>query len=222
VTLDDIRTAIEAQGLAFRGALHRDHTDSSIDTQICTLVLVGFTGRENWAGFASSPEASDGRPDPLDRWSRRIIGAIAAAFGATAIFPFDGPPWAPFQRWAQQAEPVYPSPLGMLIHPDWGLWHSWRGALAFRQRLELPAPDRRASPCESCADKPCLTACPAGAFTPHGYAVAACVTHLDGSQGSDCMDQGCRARHACPVGAQHRYAPDQAGFHMQAFRKAQR
>ena len=31
------------------------------------------------------------------------------------------------------------SPLGILIHPDWGLWHSYRGALAFRERLDLPA-----------------------------------------------------------------------------------
>lgn len=219
MTLDEIKQVIGAQGLACRGALHPDHGDLPIEVR--TLVLVGFTGRESWAGFVSSPEATDGKPDPLDRWSRRTIGAIATTFGATALFPFDGPPWAPFQRWAQKAEPVYPSPLGMLIHPDWGLWHSWRGALALQQTLVLPERDRRASPCESCADKPCLTACPAGAFTASGYAVAACVSHLDGSRGSDCMAQGCRARRACPVGAAHRYAPNQAGFHMQAFRKAQ-
>ena len=33
-----------------------------------------------------------------------------------------------------------------------------------------------------------------------------------------CMDLGCRARDACPVGRDYRYAPGQANFHMQAFR----
>ena len=31
-----------------------------------------------WEVFSGSPEASDGRPDPLDRWSRRVIGNLAA------------------------------------------------------------------------------------------------------------------------------------------------
>ena len=222
MTLAELRIAIAAQGLAWRGAFHPGAADLPAGAQIGTLVLVGFTGRENWSFFASSPEAADGKANPLDRWSRRIVGAVAARFGVAAIFPFDGPPWAPFQRWAQKAEPVYPSPLGMLIHPDWGLWHAWRGALAFSQLLELPQPDRRTSPCESCAEKPCLAACPVNAFSSAGYDVAACVAHLDSLEGADCRGYGCRARRACPVGAQHRYAPDQAQFHLRAFRNAQR
>jgi hypothetical protein len=138
------------------------------------------------------------------------------------MFPFIGPPWLPFQRWAQKAEPLHPSPLGMLIHPDWGLWHAWRGALGFRERLELPIQDRRPSPCESCADKPCLSACPVNAFARDRYDVAACVAHIESAQGLDCMDEGCRARRACPIGAAHRCSPDQANFHMRAFRTAQR
>jgi hypothetical protein len=223
VRLADIIEAITGRGLAFRGAFHPDTDDlPARGDGIRTLVLVGFTGRAHWPSFAASPEAADGKPDPLDRWSLRVIGALATTLGAAAIFPFGGPPWAPFQRWARQAEPVHPSPLGILIHPDWGLWHAWRGALAFRQWLDLPEPDRRASPCESCAEKPCLTACPVSAFTPARYDIAACAAHIGSAQGADCMDLGCRARRACPVGAAHRYGPDQAHFHMLAFRKAQR
>ena len=74
------------------------------------------------AGAASptSPEARDGRADPLDRWSRRVVDALAAALGARALYPFDGPPHWPFQRWARRAEAVHVSPLGLLIHPDYG------------------------------------------------------------------------------------------------------
>jgi hypothetical protein len=222
VRLADIQQAITARGLSFRGAFHPGVADLPVGGEVRTLVLIGFTGRENWPTFAASPEAADGKSGPLDRWSLRVISAIAAELGASAIFPFGGPPWAPFQRWAQGAEPVYPSPLGMLIHPNWGLWHAWRGALAFRQRLDLPEPDARPSPCDSCADKPCLTACPVTAFTPAGYDVAACSAHIDTSEGADCVEHGCRARRACPAGASHRYGPDQAEFHTRAFRQAQR
>lgn len=211
----EILSAVTRSGLAFRGVFHPADL-----AEVQTLCLVGFIGSRNWPAFAQSLEAQDGEPDPLDRWSRRVITALAVELGATPLFPFDGPPYLPFQRWAQLAEPVHPSPLGILIHPGWGLWHAYRGALAFREHLDLPEPDRRESPCESCVGKPCLNACPVGAFARKVYDVPACIDHIASPAGSDCMEQGCRARRACPVGAEHRYEPDEAAFHMRAFRAA--
>src|SRR4030095_137820 len=49
-------------------------------------------------------------------------------------------------RWAMRAEAVAPSPLGILIHPDYGLWHAYRGALAFAERLALPPRGARPLP----------------------------------------------------------------------------
>jgi hypothetical protein len=224
--IDSIRSRIVEHGLAFRGAFHPGLDDAppalSGGGVTRTLVLVGFVGSAQWPGFASAPEALDGLPNPLERWSLRGVGNLARELGAAAYFPFGAPPFLPFQRWAQKAEPVYPSPLGILIHPDWGLWHAYRGALAFAERLSLPEPDRRASPCDSCSAKPCLSACPVGAFTPSGYDVPACIDHIAAPAGIDCMGNGCRARRACPVGAQYRYEPDIARFHLRAFLEAQR
>jgi hypothetical protein len=186
------------------------------------LVLVGFVGFENWQTFAASPEARDGQPDPLDRWSSRVITALASELRATPLFPFAARPYLPFQRWAQKAEPVYPSPLGVLIHPDWGLWHAYRGALAFAEHIDLPPPDRRHSPCESCAGKPCLMACPVGAFSITGYDASVCVTHIAAPAGADCMIGGCLARRACPIGPQYRHIEGQAQFHQRAFLASQR
>jgi hypothetical protein len=216
-----VRGLIAAAGLAFRGAFHPG-ADDLAPPGTGTLVLVGFTGRHEWPSFARSLEASDKQPDPLDRWSRRVIDGMAADLGATALFPFGGPPFLPFQRWAQKAEPVAPSPLGILIHPEWGLWHAYRGALAFGKVLNLPGPDRRPSPCDSCAGKPCLSACPVDAFGPAGYDVPACIMHISSVAGDDCMIDGCLARRACPVGTEHRHGPDQAHFHLRAFLAAQR
>jgi len=208
-------------GIALRGAFHPVASDGvpalPDGTLAGALVLAGFVGPRQWPAFAASPEASDGRSNPLDRWSRRIIGGLALDLGAVALYPFEGPPWLPFQRWAKRAEPVHRSALGMLIHPDWGLWHSYRGALAFAERLALPERVDRPSPCDACAAKPCLSACPVGAFSLERYDVAACAGHLRSAAGQDCMELGCRARDACPVGADHRFKQDQAGFHMRAF-----
>jgi hypothetical protein len=220
MNLDTVRLAIPGAGLAFRGAFHPTPEDLT-PPGTGTLVLVGFTGQREWPAFAGSPEARDGLADPLDRWSRRVVGALAADLNATAFFPFGGPPFMPFQRWAMKAEPVRPSPLGILIHPDWGLWHAYRGALAFSDRLDLPLPDTRPRPCDNCAGKPCLSACPVDAFGPDGFDVRSCVGHIGSSAGSECLNAGCLARRACPVGAEHRHENAQANFHLRAFLKAQ-
>ncbi len=210
-----VRDRVESAGLALRGALHPRAEDGIAGA---ALVLLGFAGNIGWAAFAASPEAGDGAPDPLDRWSRRVIDALAASLSGTALYPFDGPPWHPFQHWAQRAEPVHPSPLGILIHPDWGLWHSYRGAIALAEWIDLPPPDPRPSPCDTCETRPCLSACPVGAFGAAGYDVGGCAAHIASVAGNDCMASGCAARRACPVGAAHRYGAAQAGFHMRAFR----
>ena len=166
-----------------------------------------------WQSFAA---ACGDSAMTLDEWSERIATALAAQLGARVVFPFERP-WLPFQRWAVRAEPCHPSPLGLLIHPDYGLWHGYRAALLFDTLIELPLPDTRASPCTGCAPRPCLRACPVGAFDGKAYDVPACARHLEGRPEPACMDGGCLARHACPVGDDYRYAKAQARFHMQAF-----
>lgn len=154
----------------------------------------------------------------LDNWTETVITAAARSLGATALFPFGGPPYLPFQRWAKRADAVHTSPIGILIDAHYGLWHAYRGALAFPRRHALrPAATAAANPCDSCADKPCLTSCPVGALTPGRLDVAACVDHVRSPTGDGCRSAGCRARRACPVGRDHAYAPDQAAFHMAAF-----
>ncbi len=223
-TLDLITQRVVAVGLALRGAFHPNTNDgvaSAPDGSPAeTLVLLGFVGDSGWQAFSRSPEYRDGAAHPLDRWSRRVIDGLAAELGGWSLYPFSGPPYHPFQRWAMRAEPVHPSPIGLLIHPEHGLWHSYRGALAFSDRLPLSARSDRPSPCATCAEKPCLTACPVSAFSLAGYDVAACGAHLHTPAGGDCMTGGCRARRACPVGADRGPGPAQMAFTMAAFRAA--
>jgi len=182
-----------------------------------TLLLLGFRGPARWPVFELSAEVQDGQPHPLDRWSRRIIGALASRHDALAVYPFSGPPWWPFQRWAMRAEGLRASPLGLLMHPKYGLWHSYRGALLFKAHLDLPAPLPAAHPCDTCAAKPCLHTCPVAAVSVDRFDAAACRDFLRSGRGSDCRDGGCLARRSCPVGAEYRQFPAQAAYHIAAF-----
>ena len=213
-----VETAAAEVGLAYRGGFAlADAERVGALAQAKSLMLFGFLGAGQWPVFAASPEAADGRAHPLDRWSRRVIGALGARLGGTPLFPFEGPPYWPFQAWAQRAESVFPSPLGLLIHPRYGLSHSYRGALAFAEAVAFPKVEALASPCASCAAKPCLAACPVTAFTAAGYDVEACAAWLREPSGRECRDGGCLARRACPAGADFAQAPEQARFHMAAF-----
>ena len=180
------------------------------------VILIGNAGPAMFARFAR--ECDPGQ-DKLDDWCRAAIGALARDLDARALYPFDAPP-LPFLTWARRAGAGHISPLGLNIHARFGLWHAYRAALLFPVAFDLPRANAGAHPCEACADKPCLSACPVQAFGPEGYDVPACASHIAASEGQDCMAGGCRARRACPVGQAFAYAPAQASFHMRAFRAA--
>jgi hypothetical protein len=210
-----------ALGLAVRGAFHpaAGEFDQTLPARsAATIVLLGFTGSVQWEIFKQSVEASDGLPHPLDRWSRRVVGSLARELNALPFYPSGTPaPPLPFQRLALRSEPVHQSPIGLLIHSTWGLWHAYRGALALPDWIELPSVASSGHPCSSCQAKPCLSSCPVGAFRPGSFDLDACVNHVLSDAGSDCRENGCRARRVCPVGTEFSYVPDQARFHMSAF-----
>ncbi|MFQ5533411.1 MAG: hypothetical protein ACE5EM_01120 [Sphingomonadales bacterium] len=221
MSIEKITHALQAIGLTVMGAFHPDPADKvppcANGAPARTLVLAGNVGPAMWQAFSS---AGIEGPHPLDQWLSHHLPVLATELGATPLLISQGPPYLPFQRWARRAGPYYSSPLGILIHPVFGLWHGFRGALAFPEQLTLPPRDDRPGPCASCREKPCLDACPVGAFTSDGYHVAACIDHLHAPQGHDCLDRGCRARRACPVGRDYIYKPAQARHHMTAFLRA--
>ena len=180
-----------------------------------TVILLG-PGAGVWPHFQGNPEWQDGAPDPIDRWSSRVITALADALEAEALFPFGGPPYLPFLRWAMDSGRAWQSPAGMLVHDSAGLMVSYRGALRFARPIDLPPTGD--SPCDSCAGQPCMRACPVDALSAaRGYDVAACHGFLDTVAGQDCLQQGCKARRACPVSQQFGRDPAQSAVHMRSF-----
>ncbi len=220
----ELTKALARHGLRLRGGFA---TDSETDAEILrvapwarTLMLVGNVGSELWDRSGAEIAALDD-PDPLDRWTRNVIEPAASSVDGRALFPFTGPPYWPFQRWAERAEGVRQSPIGIQIHPEFGLWHAYRAAILLRGTIALPRREQ-AHPCDTCVDRPCLTHCPVNAFSLAGYEVDRCVDHVVAVQNESgsCSEVGCLARLACPIGAVWRYHPEYARFHMHAFVKA--
>ena len=179
-----------------------------------TLLMLGPSEPGFWAHLKAQPEWGD--KDPVDRWSRRVIGRIACDLGAKALFPFGGPPYHPFYQWALRTGRVWDSPVRLLVHSGQGLMVSFRGALALREVVDLPPVAVR--PCEGCS-APCLTACPVGALTGAGYDVPACHAWLDRPEGEVCLTGGCRVRRACPVSQSYARLPEQSAYHMRQFHR---
>jgi hypothetical protein len=233
ITQQVLETALAAHGLRLRGCWQPQDGDAlpalPDGSQPGVVWMVGVVGSAFWLYFKASPFFGDGQPDPLDRWSRAIGEDLAAQLGGVALFPFDGPPYRPFQRWADRAEATQASRMMLRIHPAHGLWHAYRFALALpgsaattTNNTTTPAQSASAAPCvtnlcASCSGQPCLQACPVQAYTGEAFVLQACAGHLHSGQGEACMQGGCLARRACPVGAEQRYTPEHAAFHMQAF-----
>lgn len=217
-----IDVALHPHGLVTRGVVRfvaDDGPELPGGGRAKTVVLVGHAGAGFWPAFAGwrDRQADRGGADPLDTWSKCVIDAVAADFAAAAYYPSD-PPYQPFQRWAIAAEGLGASPLGILIHPGFGLWHGYRGALGFSgYPVRGVAVKPETSPCVKCLSKPCVSHCPANALDNGSYDADRCRAYLATPAGQGgCVTTGCVARAACPVGSSYRYGQEQVRFHMKA------
>ena len=225
-----IEGPLAGSGLFLHGAFHPTPEDGvpplSDGRAAGTVALIGNAGNDLWRAFRASDPDMAAR-HPLDGWVAGYLRAAADALGAELVDAMR-PPWPPIQQWAARAGAGHRSPINLVIHPEYGLWHTFRGALLTAERLPLPDAPALANPCETCAGKPCLTTCPAEAFalpkteneTGGGrfaeFDSPACVDHVESPAGRGCRSAGCLARRACPVGRPWAYDREPAAYHMAA------
>lgn len=218
--IERARAALAPSGLILRGGLNfapgEERPVGPGGAPARAVVLVGNAGAGYWRHFScwrAGQAASVA--NPLDTWSRMVIARAAAVASARVAMPNDLP-YLPFQQWAMRAEGLRPSPLGLLIHPRFGLWHAFRGALLLDVEIPVEAVGEVNHPCDLCAGKPCLNTCPVSAYSVDGFAYQACLAHVRGGEGAACRT-GCLARNACPHGAEWRYPAAVQAFHQRAF-----
>lgn len=204
---------------------------SSVDFQLpgippdtAAILLIGNGGGAFWPVFERWRQTQPADlANPLDTWSREIIDTVAKDVGAQTVYPSDKP-HLPFQQWAMRAERLKPSPLGILMHPEFGVWHAYRGALLLPAGAladEVHALNQAARDpihlCDLCVGKPCMKACPVNAHSGTGFAYQDCLDHVRGPDGEPCRTGGCLDRNACPYGIEYRYPPEMQAFIMRAF-----
>ncbi|MCO6452725.1 MAG: hypothetical protein J5I90_18225 [Caldilineales bacterium] len=175
------------------------------------LVLIGHGGRRLWQALQETGMARD---DPIDHYSVDLAGQFMRDYlgDAPTFWLYPGTEVViPLQRLGEAAGWCYSSPLGSGISPVYGVWFAYRAAFLLDADLpemrQQPAP----SPCNACADKPCITVCPVDAVQMSGLDVETCARHRIRPQ-SPCADR-CLARMACPYFPEHRYTLPQIQYH---------
>ena len=212
-----LNDALQPLGLAVIGWFDMINGPSELDGK--PAVLIGNRATPMWRAFKSSDFFDDGAANPLDRWTKHSISLIAKELGATALYPFlDGydQHW-PFQQWASAATGLKQSPLGLLIDPEFGLWHAFRAVLVFDEQIDISELAVRQHPCDTCVEKPCLTTCPVAAISVGRFDANVCIDHVMSERDKTCSSKGCVARNSCPIGQEHAYSSEQQAFHMRAF-----
>lgn len=182
-------------------------SDTDLD-KYSRLVLLGNGGQRFW------DELEKVQIDvlhPVDTFSLRLteafIKTVSAADDSSLIVYPQSDVMVPLQQLGNLAGWGTPSPIGNSISPEFGLWFAFRAAFLTSVELTPTKNEQRPSPCLTCVDKPCQTACPAGAVQASSFTfkLQNCITHRL-SVGSSCAAT-CLARMACPVGVEHRYPP---------------
>ena len=160
LSFSDLVSALRDNGLEMLGIFQPSGDEALFpdrSSEPSTVAIVGNVGSAVWPFFEAARQNSPGLT--LDRWTETIVGEIAKKFGIDAVYPFEGPPFHPFIRWAERTGTLFPSPLGLTVHPTFGLWIAFRAALLIDQPLEGDSMPQGNSvsgrhPCNDCRDRP--------------------------------------------------------------------
>lgn len=166
------------------------------------LILIGHGGRALWervkaAGLQSEHPIDDFTTATVEAW---LAGQLPGVVHALR-YPGDGP--VGLQALGRLAGWHHESPFRVGVNADWGSWFAYRAVVLVDADLPATAPMSGESPCASCAEQPCITACPAGALDAPEFSLQKCIAYRR-QPDSRCRIT-CVARTSCPVRPEHRY-----------------
>jgi hypothetical protein len=235
LTTDSIAAAVASFGLNLIGVAAVASYDAGVAPErglarrlpggAESVVVVGNGGGAFWEAyrrFCAARPGHDRRADPLDDFTREVVDAACAPVARRApirvLYPFgfaeDG---VSFTRLALLAGLGRESLVGVLVHPVYGPWIALRAAVLVAERLEAPRPADGFDPCPTCAERPCIQACPGDAVGAGGWSVPRCGAQR--ARPDDPCAARCHARVACVVGPEHRHPDDALAYHQQRARE---
>lgn len=185
-----------------------------------SVVVIANYGGEMWKALQADIEINHGQyadiTDPVDLFSSTAIEAAAEELRRKGIAVYTAYPWRqeaggylPFQAWGVSAGMGSMSIVGVVVHPEYGSWNSFRGALILDAEIEPDASLDGFDPCADCK-APCIAACPAGAISKSGCNVQKCLGARLFDSRCECL---CSAREACVFGIEHKFHRDEITYH---------
>lgn len=174
------------------------------DDVIC---LIASGGRELWKHLKHPLEISQ---NPIEKYSIELIKNFDP--NAVILFPNEDFHF-PLQKLGRLLNLSTPSPLGLDLNVEYGIWFAFRGAFITKKKVDLTTPLNAISPCENCSEKPCIKNCPAKATKSNtAFNVNKCNDYRVSAE-SICADK-CLARLSCPYKIEHQYSAEQTKYHM--------
>jgi hypothetical protein len=170
------------------------------------LILLGHGGKALWDCVKASGTGSN---DPIDDYSMQTVRRWFADFLPERRFQFvyPGEQSVGLQHLGKLAGWHQPSPFMVGIDAEWGSWFAYRAVVLTDTDFSPSLPVVRGNPCLTCQNKPCISACPAGAVAEDLFSISGCAGFR--LQAVSACAYACLARQACPVGSIHRYDDDQ-------------
>ena len=176
------------------------------------LVLLGHGGRRLWEALQAFGHQTN---DPVDYYSlvmtKTFIEQYLGSPSSLMLYPLSSIT-IPLQRLGELAGWSHPSPLGIGINEQYGVWFAYRSAFLTTLALPLTDDQRTQSPCDACYDKPCISGCPSGAVQGVDLFDIYKCGNFRVQEDSVCQDR-CLARMACPYAPQHHYTLEQIRYH---------
>ena len=170
------------------------------------LILIGHGGKAMWSALKASGLDSE---HPIDDFTIAAVHrwAVTVLSGGAYEIVYPGLGHIDLQALGKMVGWHHDSPFRVGINQSWGPWFAYRAVVLADSDFSPSLPQVTQSPCASCAQAPCVSACPARAMTASGFSLSECTAYRQAAD-SECQTQ-CLARSACPVGVEHRYDPAQ-------------
>lgn len=177
------------------------------------LILIGHAGRQFWQSFNERIAEVGHQAHPIDTFTVSVVQEFLQTEHPAASYEivYPGAVTVSLQEVGKLAGWHHASPFMVGVNEHFGSWFAYRALLLANTDLPATSTVVSASPCVTCEDTPCISACPPGALDDGKFNLEKCLGYRQ-QVDSPCKNT-CLARCACPVAGEHRYTDEQMQYH---------
>ncbi len=178
--------------------------------QFKQLIILGHLGKLLWEKVNASTSGSD---NPIDDYASLIVNNLFSQYYPDNHFEiaYPGSEVIGLQQLGQLAGWHNASPFKVGINDQWGSWFAYRAVVLADTNFISTDVLESISPCISCKEQLCISACPSNALVTGELDNQCCIDYRKQAV-SDCKNT-CLARVSCPVGSEYRYTDEQIHYH---------